>query len=211
MSQVMSHTGDDRHRHKSVRAHKWVWARKSGESLWPTTPLPSPQHGKAEASEMSGTFCRLNFSDFSSGATRYDLNFLIFHQGPRDVWIQKSRVNKMYHIFYSTVIFRTAGSGGALWVQTDSPDFRAHTHLWARTDLFLSRSSPLCQCWKPEYLYTAIHPYPICWCHKSMPAYTFHNGTLRTARESCEEKKRLMWYRNESYPLCVMPKISLRP
>jgi len=30
----LCHSGDDRHRHKSVRAHKWVWARKSGESLW---------------------------------------------------------------------------------------------------------------------------------------------------------------------------------
>jgi hypothetical protein len=49
----------------------------------------------------------------------------------------------MYHIFYSIVIFLTAGSGGALWVQRDSPDFRAHTHLWARTDLCLCRSSPL--------------------------------------------------------------------
>jgi len=38
----------------------------------PTTPLPSPQYGKAEASEISGAFCWLNFSDFSSGATRYD-------------------------------------------------------------------------------------------------------------------------------------------
>ena len=33
--------------------------------------------------------------------------------------------------------FLTAGSGGALWVQRDSPDFRAHTHLWAQTDLCL--------------------------------------------------------------------------
>jgi len=41
------------------------------------------------------------------------------------------------------VIFRTAGSGGALWVQRDSPDFRAHSHSWARTDSFLSRLSPL--------------------------------------------------------------------
>ena len=41
------------------------------------------------------------------------------------------------------MVFRTAGSGGALWVQRDSPDFRAHTHLWARTDLCLCQSSPL--------------------------------------------------------------------
>jgi len=27
------HSGDDRLRNKFVRAHKWVWARKSGESL----------------------------------------------------------------------------------------------------------------------------------------------------------------------------------
>jgi hypothetical protein len=41
------------------------------------------------------------------------------------------------------VILFTVGSGGALWVQRDSPDFRAHTHLWARTDLCLCRLSPL--------------------------------------------------------------------
>jgi len=51
----------------------------------------------------------------------------------------------MYHEFYSPPLFRTAVSGGALWVQRDSPDFRAHTHLWARTNLCLSRSSPLCK------------------------------------------------------------------
>jgi len=72
-----------------------------------------------------------------------DSTFLIFHQGPRDMENQKSSVNRNYSIFFSIVIFRTAGSGGALWVQRDSPDFRVHTHLWARTDLFLSRSSPL--------------------------------------------------------------------
>jgi len=42
------------------------------------------------------------------------------------------------------MIFCTAGSGGALWVQRlvqkDSSDFRAHTHLWAGTNLSLSRS-----------------------------------------------------------------------
>ena len=37
----------------------------------PTTPLPSPQYGKAEASEISDTLCWINFSDFSSGATRF--------------------------------------------------------------------------------------------------------------------------------------------
>jgi len=48
----------------------------------PTTPLPSPQYGKAEASEMSDTFCWLNFSDFSPGATRYDsLKFSDFSSG----------------------------------------------------------------------------------------------------------------------------------
>ena len=31
-----------------------------------------------------------------------------------------------------------------MWVQRDFPDFRAHTHLWAQTDLCLCRSSPLC-------------------------------------------------------------------
>jgi len=52
-----------------------------------------------------------------------DLTFLIFHQGPRDIENQKSSVNKTYSIIFSIVIFRTAGSGGALWVQRDSPDF----------------------------------------------------------------------------------------
>jgi len=48
----------------------------------PITPLPSPQYGKAEATEVSNTFCWLNFSDFSSGATRYDsLNFSDFSSG----------------------------------------------------------------------------------------------------------------------------------
>jgi len=70
----------------------------------------------------------------------------------------------MYNIFYSIVIFRTAGSGGALWFQRDSPDFRVHTHLWARTDLFLSRSSPLwhltvslCMCvWVCDLIHTKM-------------------------------------------------------
>jgi len=64
------------------------------------------------------------------------LNFRIFYQGPRDMENQKSQVNKMYDMFYSIVVFRTAGSGGALWVQRDSPDFRAHSHLWALNDVF---------------------------------------------------------------------------
>ena len=55
----------------------------------------------------------------------------------------KIQVNKRYHVYYWTRILRTAGSGGALWVQRDFPDFWAHSHLWARTDLFLSRSFPL--------------------------------------------------------------------
>ena len=38
----------------------------------PTTPFPSPQYRKAEANEINNTYCWLNFSDFSSGATRYD-------------------------------------------------------------------------------------------------------------------------------------------
>ena len=72
----------------------------------PTTPLPSPQYGKAEASEIGNTFCWLKFSDFSSGTTRYDwldfsdfssratrydsLKFSDFHQGPIDTENQKS-------------------------------------------------------------------------------------------------------------------------
>ena len=67
-----------------------------------------------------------------------DLTFLIFHQGPRDMENQKSSVNRNYSIFFSIVIFRTAGSGGALWVQRDFPDFLAHTHLLAGTDLCLT-------------------------------------------------------------------------
>ena len=128
----------------------------------PTTPLPSPQCGKTEASEISNTFCWLNFPDFSSGATRYDwlnfsdffhqeprdvinLNFLIFHQRALDMENQEIQINKRYHIFYSIVIVRTAGSGGALCLQRDSPDFRTHNHLWTQTDLFPGRSSPLCE------------------------------------------------------------------
>jgi len=82
----------------------------------PTTPLPSPQCGKTEASEISNTFCWLNFPDFSSGATRYDwlnfsdffhqeprdvinLNFLIFHQRALDMENQEIQINKRYHIF----------------------------------------------------------------------------------------------------------------
>ena len=49
----------------------------------------------------------------------------------------------MYHLFHSPPLFRTAVSGGALWVQRDSPDFRSHTHLWAQMDLCLCRSSAL--------------------------------------------------------------------
>jgi len=58
----------------SARCHKFRRG-KARSSL----QLPSPQYGKAEASEISNTFCWLNFSDFSSGATRYDwLNFSDF-------------------------------------------------------------------------------------------------------------------------------------
>ena len=89
-----------------------MWARKSGGNRpsEPTTPLPSPQYGKAEASEISDTFCWLNFPDFSSWATdmiecnflifnlgprdMIDLNFLIFHQGPRVTENHKILVNK---------------------------------------------------------------------------------------------------------------------
>ena len=56
---------------------------------------------------------------------------------------QKGSVNKRYHLFHSPPLFHTVGSGGALWVQRDSPGFRAHSHLWAWTDLFLRPSSPL--------------------------------------------------------------------
>ena len=49
------HNGDDRLGNKFVRAHKW--GRKSDESLW--THNPSPQYGKAQASEISDTFCLL--------------------------------------------------------------------------------------------------------------------------------------------------------
>jgi len=66
----------------------------------------------------------LNLLIFNQGPRdMIDLDFLIFHKGPRDSENQKVQVNKRYHIFYSTVIFRTAGSGGVLWVQRDSPDF----------------------------------------------------------------------------------------
>jgi len=52
----------------------------------PTTLLPSPQYGKAEASEISDTFCWLKFSDFHQGLRdMISLNFLIFNQGPRDM------------------------------------------------------------------------------------------------------------------------------
>jgi len=107
-------------------------------------------------------FVDLKFMIFHQGLRdTIDLNFLIFNQGPRDMiylnflifypWPQDTKnhkisVNKRYHVFYSPPFFRTAGSGGALWVQRDSPDFRAHTHLWARTNLCLSHSSPLCKC-----------------------------------------------------------------
>jgi len=36
------HSVDNQHRHKSVRAHKWVWARKWGESLWTHNAPPEP-------------------------------------------------------------------------------------------------------------------------------------------------------------------------
>jgi len=36
------HSGDDRLRNKSVRAHEWVWIRKSGESLWTHNAPPEP-------------------------------------------------------------------------------------------------------------------------------------------------------------------------
>ena len=46
----------------------------------------------------------------------------------------KIEVNKRYQLIYSPPIVRTAGSGGALWVQRDSPDFRARTRGWAQTN-----------------------------------------------------------------------------
>ena len=77
----------------------------------------------------------LNFLIFYLGPRdMVDFNFLIFHQGPRDWENQKIQVNKSYHISYSTVILLTVGSGGALWVLRDSPDFRAHTDVWAPTN-----------------------------------------------------------------------------
>ena len=36
---------------------------------------------------------------------------------------KKTQVNKRYHLFHSPPLFRIAGSGGALWVQRDFPDF----------------------------------------------------------------------------------------
>jgi len=73
---------------------------------------------------------------------------------------QKISVNKTYHFFHSPPLFCTAGSRGALWVQRNSPDFRAHTHLWAQTDLCLCRSSPLCE--------LILHPntWTIRWCFR---------------------------------------------
>ena len=38
----------------------------------PTTPLPSPQKWKTEASEINDIFWWFNFFDFSLGTTRYD-------------------------------------------------------------------------------------------------------------------------------------------
>ena len=37
-----SDSGDNRLRNKSVRAHEWLWARKSGESLWTHNAPPEP-------------------------------------------------------------------------------------------------------------------------------------------------------------------------
>jgi len=62
-------------------------------------------------------------------------------------------VNNRYYLFHSPPLFCTAGSGGALWVQRDSPDFQAHTHLWARTDLCLCRL----------YIYIYIYIYIWLW------------------------------------------------
>jgi len=65
----------------------------------------------------------LNFVTFNQGPRDViDLKFLIFHQGPRDTDNHKNQVNKRYHRFYTTVIFRTVGSGGALRVQRGSPE-----------------------------------------------------------------------------------------
>ena len=38
------------------------------------------------------------------------------------------------NLFHSPPLFPSAGSGGALWVQKDFPDFRAHTYAGRRTD-----------------------------------------------------------------------------
>ena len=74
-------SGDYRLRHKSIWAHKWVWVRKSGESLW----TPSPQYGEAEASNYEVPFVDINFLIFHRGPRdMIYFNFLIFHQGPRN-------------------------------------------------------------------------------------------------------------------------------
>jgi len=49
----------------------------------------------------------------------------------------------MYTIFYSPLLFYTAGSDVVLWVHRDFWKFRAHTHMWAQLDFSLSPSSPL--------------------------------------------------------------------
>jgi len=56
----------------------------------PTTPLPSPQYRKSEASKIRGTFVDLNFLIFHQGPREMiDLNLLMFHRGPRDMKNQK--------------------------------------------------------------------------------------------------------------------------
>ena len=42
------HSGDDQLRHKYVQAHRWVWARNSGESLWTHNAPPEPAVLKSE-------------------------------------------------------------------------------------------------------------------------------------------------------------------
>jgi len=64
-------------RNKSVWAHKWVWAQKSGESLWTHNAPPEPAEWKiAVQSKICGNFCWLKFSDFPNDEKSENLSQL---------------------------------------------------------------------------------------------------------------------------------------
>ena len=65
----------------------------------------------------------------------------------------------MYYLFHWPPLFLTAGSGGALWVQRNSPDFRADPKKVevVGSDGFVHMSIvPLCEIQKVQFLHTFI-------------------------------------------------------